>query len=767
MNKFLLLFIFSIWGQSLIAQSSFSGRVYDAETQLALSAVSISQNNRLLAVSDSAGFFSFTLANEDSSQIQISKIGYQTQTLVWQSGVFQTIYLQKLGFQLNEIIVQGYENNRPLLEVAAAIATLKPADLERFNNASIVSAMNTLPGVRMEERSPGSFRLAIRGSALRSPFNVRNVKMYWNDMPLTDAGGNTYLNGLDFNNLQNIEVIKGPGASLYGAGTGGVVLLQSPQSRKPQTDLQITSLSGSYGLFGVNGVLHTTSQKQSTRLMYAHQQADGYREQTQMRRDVINWQSQIWASEKRTLNFNVFYSDLYYQTPGGLTNAQFLANPRQARPATPVIRGAVEQQAAIALKTFYGGVSQEYQFNAHWSNRTAIYFTYNQVENPSIRNYERRIEPGFGGRSVTNYQFMKGKIKGKVSFGGEFQYGFNNTRVFGNRLGQSDTLQTDDEIRTTIYNLFAQTELDLPQQFYVTIGGSYNQLIYNYLRLSQVPNDAHRLSFVPVFSPRIALLKKIKNNWSIYGSLSRGFSPPTIAEVRPSEGSFNRSLQPEKGTNYEIGIRGNWWQNKIQLDLTGFALDLQETIVVRRTQDGADFFVNAGNTRQRGLEASLAHQIIKDKTLIINDLRFFLNYTYNDFRFKNYQKQAQQLEDFSGNWLTGVAPHIAIVGLDLQTNIGFYLNFTYNFTDRIPLNDANTFFASGYRLLGGRVGYRKIFADQIGFEVWLGIDNALNEAYSLGNDLNAVGNRFFNPAADRNFFGGLRLQWIWKKQSKK
>jgi iron complex outermembrane receptor protein len=39
-----------------------------------------------------------------------------------------------------------------------------------------------------------------------------------------------------------------------------------------------------------------------------------------------------------------------------------------------------------------------------------------------------------------------------------------------------------------------------------------------------------------------------------------------------------------------------------------------------------------------------------------------------------------------------------------------------------------------------------------------GIDNLLNENYSLGNDLNAFGNRFYNPAAKRNYFFGLGLR---------
>ena len=47
------------------------------------------------------------------------------------------------------------------------------------------------------------------------------MKVYWNEIPLTDGGGNTYLNLVDLNELTGAEIIKGPAASTYGAGTGG------------------------------------------------------------------------------------------------------------------------------------------------------------------------------------------------------------------------------------------------------------------------------------------------------------------------------------------------------------------------------------------------------------------------------------------------------------------------------------------------------------------------------------------------------------------
>jgi len=126
---------------------------------------------------------------------------------------------------LEEVVVRAYEANQRLRDIPAAVSYIGKSTLERFGPASIVQAVNTTPGVRMEERSPGSYRFNIRGSSLRSPFGVRNVKVYYNDLPYTDPGGVTYLNQLGYYNFHSLEIIKGPGSSLYGAGTGGVMLI--------------------------------------------------------------------------------------------------------------------------------------------------------------------------------------------------------------------------------------------------------------------------------------------------------------------------------------------------------------------------------------------------------------------------------------------------------------------------------------------------------------------------------------------------------------
>src|ERR1700744_6650669 len=166
--------------------------------------------------------------------------------------------------------VIGYLIEQPVLSVPASVSVLSPAQLNLQPENSLVSALNTVPGVRMEERSPGSYRLSIRGSLLRSPFGVRDVKIYFDDIPLTDAGGNTYLNAIDFNSIHNMEILKGPDGSLFGANSGGVVLL-SPVNRHADSSYISAGLNGgSYGLVHENTALQSYTGNNQLNLNHAY-----------------------------------------------------------------------------------------------------------------------------------------------------------------------------------------------------------------------------------------------------------------------------------------------------------------------------------------------------------------------------------------------------------------------------------------------------------------------------------------------------------------
>jgi iron complex outermembrane receptor protein len=650
---------------------------------------------------------------------------------------------------LSEVVIEAFQYDRPLSEIPASVGVVSEKDFSRFNNSSLLPAINTIPGVRMEERSPGSYRLAIRGSSLRSPFGVRNVKVYWNGLPFTDAGGNTYINLFDQSSFQQAEIIKGPGTSLYGAGTGGVLLLKN--SPATPSGVNISALAGSYGLMQYSAQAKAQGEQSNIRVLYAHQQSDGYREQTKMARDVVQTQGDFIVSDKGTLSANILYTDIYYQTPGALTKQQFDENPKQARPASGAGPGAAEQRATIYNKTFYSGLSYDYRWNDRWSNKTGAYGTLTQFDNPTIRNYERRAEQGFGARTNTQYDFTKGK----VNFGGEYQRSFSPVKVYANNLGQSGALQTDDEISINTYFAFAQAEFFLPSDFFVTLGGSINKLNVSFLRLSDIPSFEAERKFDVVFSPRVALLKKVNDDLSIHACYSQGYSPPTVQELYPSAGYFDKSLNPERGNNIEFGVRGTALQKTLSYDLVVYNFHLDQTIVVRRLEDSGEYFVNAGKTLQRGAEVQLSWSPDLSPQAFLSDFRLSTSYTFNDYTFKDYKKDNTS---YDGNDLTGVAPNILFASMDAELQSGVYANVNYTYTSSIPLNDANTDYANSYSLLAARAGFRKEWK-KLSLDIFGGVDNLLDEKYSLGNDLNALGGRYYNAAPGINYFTGIKTGW--------
>jgi iron complex outermembrane receptor protein len=652
---------------------------------------------------------------------------------------------------LENIIVKAYEQNRSLIDVAAPVSVIGQAQLNRFGNMSILPALNITPGVSMEERSPGSYRLNIRGSSLRSPFGVRDVKIYLNDIPLTDPSGNTYLNQLSFYNFNSIEIIKGPASSLYGAGIGGAMLIHTlPTDWHPGISLAYTM--GSFNTNNINVNVKTGDANCKNSFNYSHQTSDGYRQQSKMRRDIATWESVLNVNKKQTLHAYMSYSDLYYQTPGGLTLAQYSADPKQARPGSGSQPGAVQNKAAIYQKTFLTGFSNEYVFNDHWHNTTSLYGSYTDFINPGIRVYEYRKEPHFGGRSVFEYKKQIGKTVFQLDFGTEAQKGFFNTRDYGNKFGVADSLRSDDNLNNWQYMFFAQANFELPHGWAITGGVSLNKSSIQDVNLSSRPSTTQKRVFKNQLPPHIAVLKQLEKNVSVYASVARGFSPPTVSEVLRSDGLFGTNLQPEDGMDYELGIKGTLLHNKLFFDVSGFIFDLKSTIVQRINVDGVYYYVNAGSAKQNGVETYASYQLADMPSHFINSAKVFGSYAWHDFHYGDFK---QVNNDFSKNKLPGAAPNVVVAGLDIISKAGFSTNITYNYTDKIALNDANAAYANSYHLLGAKLGYKKNFSKKMSAEIFAGADNIFDTKYSLGNDINAAVGRYYNAAPGRNYYAGL------------
>lgn len=657
--------------------------------------------------------------------------------------------------KLPEVVVKAYFSEQPLLRSPASATVITASGLSNHPPVSLVPALNSAPGVRMEERSPGSYRLSIRGSLLRSPFGIRNIKMYIDEIPITDAGGNTYLNSLDASAINGLTILKGAEASIYGANTGGVILLPLLDLTADSTALSASASGGSYGLFHE----HLTMQKQwkdyQIQFKQAFQASEGYRQNSGMKR-LYSQVSQRWQyAPGAQLKATILYSDLHYETPGGLTQEQVEQNPRLARPATPTVPGAVEQQAGIYNNTVLGGVVNEWSLKPNLRHVISVSAAYTDFKNPFITNYETRTEKTFGIRSYVELKSIRASWNWMANLGVESQQTASEINNFDNLAGQKGQSQSEDNLEAQQSFFFGNWMAEINKK--VTLQASLSYNLYGYKYESSfpaiTPERTQRMS--PQVMPRLAGAWQLAETVGWRFSISRGYSPPTIAEVRASDQIINTDLEPETGWNYETGVRLALNNGRFYIDASTFSFKLTDAIVRRINAADAEYFVNAGGTRQQGIELQTTGKLISNNHHVINDLELRNSYTYSKFTFTDY---INGNVNYGGNLLTGVPRHVLVTSLKLALRHRISIFAQHNFTSSIPLNDANTDFAKKYHLVQLKINWmHKKFKNGYRFETFVGIDNLLNESYSLGNDLNAFGGRYYNPAADTNYYAGLTI----------
>ncbi|MBD3748151.1 MAG: TonB-dependent receptor [Sphingobacteriales bacterium] len=652
---------------------------------------------------------------------------------------------------LTEVTVKAYLSNQTLMSLPASASVIHLKQIEQNSNQSLLPVLNTVSGVKMEERSPGSYRVSIRGSLLRSPFGVRNIKIYLDDYPLTDASGNTYFNLLDPSSVSRMEVLKGPDGSLFGANSGGVILLNT-QSNEDKNAINIGS--GSYGLFKENIQINQNNKKLQYNFHQGIQTSDGYRANSRLKRYFFQTQENWNYHPKGTLNFSSFYSDLAYQTPGGLTAAQMQSNPQAARPATPFAPGAIEQQAGIYNKTFFGGLRNEYQLSSRWKHIVSISTIQTDLKNPFITNYEKRKEHSLALRSYFEYKNSSSqKLKFQWNTGWEYQKTKSDIINYGNDKGTPTNVLAADGIDNQMQFFFTRFAFQDGTHFKAEVSNSLNFANYSFRKLSESTSNSilGKVNLKAQLMPRLALSYLIHSNFVVRAIVSKGYSSPTAEEIRASDQKINTDLQAEYGWNYELGLRIRTPFENVYLDASAFDYHLKNAIVRRTNANDQDYYLNAGGTQQRGLELALNTRLLNQSVDLIKNIYWNSSFTFYDFKFSNYQVAGN---NYSGNRLTGVPKTNINSNLNIDFEKQWNLFVNYQFNGKTTLNDAASVYANSYHLLTLKIS-KQFPIGKSKLDLNFGVDNLLNQDYSLGNDLNAFGNRYFNPAAKRNYFGGL------------
>lgn len=750
--------------QSKAQSQVFKGHIYDSQTRQPLGGVSLKTlTDKVLAQSNESGYFEINLSKAEEN-IKTTLVGYKIQVVnLSVAGKELNIQLDADAVSLNEVRVAGYNGNKTNKETAGSVALITARDIARGSGVSLQPALNAIPGVRMEQSTLSEARISIRGNGVRASYGIRNVKVYLNEIPVTEADGTTRIEALDMNSIGRAEVIKGPASSIYGAGTGGVINFQLQRSPYQEQSLEVSGLIGAYGLHRLATTYRSGGDKINSYVSYGWQEYNGYRAHSKDMRRFMTGNFQLFPSDKRIITLLLNRTTQHSQIPGALTLDQVNANPKQAS-ATNLDKAAGRYQNWTRV-----GLGQQYLFSDKFSNNTSVFTYFYDLNHPLPYAYIRNTYQSYGGRTKFNYDPGFSILSTKFTLGAEYNQGITKGTQYVNNHGAEGAINANIDYQNTQYSLFYQSETALDAQTLLTLGISYNSLNYdvrNYLQQNQTGIK----KFDPQASPRIALSHHFSEALSLHASVSSGFSPPSSSEIKNVDGSINPILQAEKGVNYEINAKGNLLKSRLAYDLALFKMDMKGELIAQSIQQGITIYNNSGKTNHNGAELALSYQVLKaeDQREVVM-LRPFAAITYSDFSFKDYKilnAKNEVTSTFDGHKLTGIAPWVFSAGIDLETKSGLYIYGSYLYSDKLPLNDANSSYNPSYQVLNSKIGYKRQVTKYFEVNLYAGLDNILNQSYSSIVSLNAVGYggvqpAYFNPSPKRNGYGGLNLKYLF------
>ena len=90
--------------------------------------------------------------------------------------------------------------------------------------------------------------------------------------------------------------------------------------------------------------------------------------------------------------------------------------------------------------------------------------------------------------------------------------------------------------------------------------------------------------------------------------IARGFSPPTVSEVL-REKCLEQTCSRKMEWIMKPALKVQYLNNKLYFDISGFLFDLKNTIVQRIDTNGVYYYVNAGSTKQNGIETYASYQV--------------------------------------------------------------------------------------------------------------------------------------------------------------
>ncbi|MCL2525320.1 MAG: TonB-dependent receptor [Betaproteobacteria bacterium] len=546
--------------------------------------------------------------------------------------------------RLDEVSVTATREARPTGEVPQAISVVGKETLADKKMFHVKEALQEMPGVLIDNKNGGSSaRLIIRGAGLKASYGIREIMLLRDGVPLSDPDSFTRLDFVDTQDIERIEVAKGPG-NLFAAGsTGGAIHIIS----KSVFDDSANNFKAGLGNSGARN-LHLRyggmiSDQQALALTVSRREmGNNWRSWNEFDSTQASLKHGIGLEGGGVLESEISYTEANMQS-AGVVDAdlfkRFKSTGRQKETSEPwqnsgryskvwFMNTRLEKEVGdftfkprFYYNTWYhyhpvtGGINESEKWvsnvgvdiETHWRHDKGTLVagvTARQERTPDARKYEYAdVRTGSGGRIQATRSDRKGDLLNKSDA---------SSLLTGVYIQESwrpgERWIVDVGVRYDIVD-FDDTTMEYKKYDYSSGTYKTGEGLIRTKKTFRLP------------APKLAVSYRVAEGLNLYGMVARAGQIPSFSEL-----SDNHSLEAPVSTNYEIGLKGR--ANNWSFD-TSIYFNPVEKEIVQQNNGGVISYLNAGKTEKKGFEFSGSYAF--DRHWEAGGY-----FSYSDYRYKDF-----------------------------------------------------------------------------------------------------------------------------------
>ena len=453
-------------------------------------------------------------------------------------------------------------------------------------------------------------------------------------------------------NIERIEIIKGPSATLYGnSDPGGTINLVT---KKPQPQNE-ASMRVSAGTWNHTRALADVTGPLSRNKKWLYRFNGGYDHTHTFRAGIFERSYELCPSvsfipnDRFKLNMDVSLTNIHTVLDRGQPGFE---NDLSLR-STPVSLTVSQPGDFLHETDLASNVLLSYQLNKHISFNSGYlnYITWQQVHEhglhsyitpDSVNLYFSRWNYHTVTNTLTNYltiRYRTGNWEHQLIAGLDFiqsrvilnqQYLENPSYGTGAGIVGTfslkrpvDAIQNPGDLQLSAYQSDA-TSVD--GTVYSTVGGYFQDQasfkkwkilagIREELYHSGDDGDSLPEMRENVFLPRLGLVFALQPDLSIYATYNKGFDP---FEVSTSTQVFNAPFKPVTSQLLEAGAKGIFFNNRLNASVSVYQLTLHHVAVNANVLSNPDLFVQQGADRSTGIEVECTGNLLPNLSVSLS-----------------------------------------------------------------------------------------------------------------------------------------------------